>query len=279
MIQRDDLEELAKQLCRKRGMEFVERVGEGTFKQTFHVKQANGQPIALKLYKASVSTQRDEREIVAMLKCTHPNIARLISVDTDVVGQTQLVTVSEEFLSGGTLASKGQISRAAYLDIGRQLIDAAAHIASLRLVHRDIKPDNIIFREDGTTPVITDFGVVRDLTDSSLTPSWVARGPGTPFFASPEQLNNEKALTDWRSDQFSLGVSLLFAAYGDHPYRIDGCSDAEVVGRVSSRQGPAQLFAERIKDEGLPVALKMISPWPVDRYRKPELLAAAWREQ
>ncbi len=279
MIQRDDVEELAKQICRNRGMEFIGRVGEGTFKQTFHVKQADGLPIALKLYKAGISTPRDQREIEAMLKCTHPNIARLISVDTNVLGETQLVTVSEEFLSGGTLTSKGQISRTAYLDIGKQLIAAVGYIASLRLVHRDIKPDNIIFREDGTTPVITDFGVVRDLTDSSLTPSWIARGPGTPFFASPEQLNNEKMLIDWRSDQFSLGVSLSFTAVGDHPYRVDRCSDADVVGRVSSRQGPAPVFEERFRADGLPVLLKMISPWPVDRYRKPELLAAAWRQQ
>ena len=235
-------------------------------------------PIALKLYKARFPLHATSVRLTQCW-CTHPNIARLISVDTDVVGDAKFVTVSEEFLSGGTLASKSQISRAAYLDIGSQLIDAVGHIASLRLVHRDIKPDNIIFREDGTTPVITDFGVVRDLTDSSLTPSWMPRGPGTPFFASPEQLNNEKMLIDWRSDQFALGVSLLFAAFSDHPYRSDGCSDADVVGRVSSRQGPAPLFAERVRNEALPVALKMISAWPVDRYRKPELLAAAWRQQ
>jgi hypothetical protein len=58
------------------------------------------------------------------------------------------------------------------------------------------------------TPALVDFGLVRDLSETSLTASWLPRGPGTPLFASPEQLNNEKALIDWRSDQFSIGVIL-----------------------------------------------------------------------
>ena len=278
-MQVDNLDEIAREICRNVGAEFIARVGEGSFKQTFHVKRPDGSSVALKLYKAAVSTQRDQREIDAMLKCSHPNIARLIAVETHVIKETKLVTVWEEFLSGGTLASKGGISRAAFLDIGGQLINALAHIASLNLVHRDIKPDNILFREDGTTPVITDFGVVRDLTDTSLTPSWIARGPGTPFFASPEQLNNEKLLIDWRSDQFSLGLALAFARFGDHPYRENGYSDADVVTRVSAKQRPAPDFTRVATSEWLPAILKMIELWPVDRYLRPPALQAAWGRQ
>jgi serine/threonine protein kinase len=86
-------------------------------------------------------------------------------------------------------------------------------------VHRDIKPDNIMLREDGRTPVIVDFGLVRMLDEPSITGSWADRGPGTPFYASPEQLRNEKPLIDWRSDQFSLGVSLSRVTIGVHTYQ------------------------------------------------------------
>ena len=136
-----------------------------------------------------------------------------------------------------------------------------------------------MFREDRSTPVITDFGVVRDLTDSSMTPTWAPRGPGTPYFASPEQLNNEKDLTDWRSDQFALGVVLAYVTLQQHPYMLPGIPDQDVVDRVSSRIGPAEHFVACANEAGLSVLSKMVAPWPVDRYRTPSHLATAWRGQ
>src|SRR5262249_941928 len=159
---------------------------------------------ALKLYKQGASSRRSQREIDAMRRCEHPNIARLLRVETFEYSAEEFIVTIEEFLPGGTLTDLGQIDVPTCLEIGKQLIAAIKHISSLGLVHRDLKPDNIMFRSDRKTPVIVDFGVVRDLLDTSLTPSWAARGPGTPFFAAPEQLNNEKHQIDWRADQFSL---------------------------------------------------------------------------
>lgn len=257
----------------------MRRVGEGSFKQTFLVTDNHGKELALKLYKAIGSTARDEREIKAMLRCRHPNVAQLLSVGEYNAQGQRVLAITEEYLPGGTLTSKAQVSVPQALKIGSQLIDAVAHIASLDLVHRDIKPDNIMFRADGITPVITDFGVVRDLADSSVTPTWAPRGPGTPFFAAPEQLNNQKALIDWRTDEFTLGVVLAYVTFDDHPYRIPGATDSDVVNRVSSRRRPAPWFARHASEQGLPALLKMIEPWSVDRYRKPTLLREAWAAQ
>jgi serine/threonine protein kinase len=265
-MQRSDLEDIAKRICQRRRLLLVARVGEGTFKQTFQVLQTDGTPLALKLYKADSSAKRDRREIEAMRRCKHKNIARLLSVDSYRYGGQVYLTMTEEFLSGGTLADKGSLAPGKCLEIGAQLIDALSHIAKLNLVHRDIKPANIMFRSDVSTPVITDFGVVRDLNESSITPTWAPRGPGTPFFASPEQLNNEKDLTDWRTDQFALGVVLAH-------------SDRDVVERVAAREKPAGWFGQRARGAGLPALEKMISPWPVGRYRKPELLRQEWDRQ
>ena len=260
-------------------MQFVQRVGEGTFKQTFEVVSVGDLRVALKLYKASVAGPREQREIEAMLRCKHDNIARLLSVDRYEYEGSVLVTLTEEFLPGGTLTQKGQISKNECLRIGAQLIGAIGHIADLELVHRDIKPDNIMFREDQRTPVLTDFGVARDLMDSSLTPSWAPRGPGTPFFSSPEQLNNQKSLIDWRSDQFALGVVLAYVVLGAHPYRPPSGSDREVVDLVATRNGPTRQFVESCRSAGLPVLIKMAAPWPVHRYRTPRELAVAWSSQ
>lgn len=214
-----------------------------------------------------------------MLRCQHRNIARLISVENYSYQGQRFVAMTEEFLSGGTLTSKGQLTVQKCLEIGTELIDGLAHIAGLNLVHRDIKPDNIMFRSDGSTPVITDFGVVRDLSDSSITPTWAPRGPGTPFFAAPEQLINAKDLIDWRTDQFALGVSLSHVTFGDHPYRSQGISDRDVVDRVSTRQSVCDWFLERASSVGLISLPRMVAPWPVDRYRKPRILQSAWRQQ
>lgn len=278
-MEHDDLEQVARRICQKRDMQFVRCEGEGTFKQTFQVVGPDGIQFALKLYKAANFGSRDQREIDSMLRCKHKNIARLVSVDTHSYEGHQFVAITEEFLPGGTLTSKGRLTVEQCLKIGGQLIDALAHIAGLELVHRDIKPDNIMFRADGSTPVVTDFGVVRVLSDSSLTPTWAARGPGTPFFSSPEQLNNQKDLTDWRSDQFSLGIVLAYVTLGDHPYRATGISDHEVVDKVSSRKGPTEPFIEQANAVGLRDLTRMVAPWPVDRYRKPAQLTQAWGRQ
>ena len=273
-----ELEQVAHKVCTKRGLQFVQRVGEGAFKQTFHVVDRKDTPFALKVFKAASSNKRDQREIQAMLRCEHTNIARLLSVENCVHLGQQFVTITEEFLPGGTLTAKGRLGVPECIAIGKQLVEAIAHIAALHLVHRDIKPDNILFRADHSTPVITDFGVVRDLTDSSITPTWAARGPGTPFFAAPEQLNNEKGLTDWRTDQFALGVVLSYCVLGAHPYWESGISDRDVVDRVSARRGPGDWFPGKAAEIGLSLMLKMVAPWPVDRFRRPEMLSRAWGE-
>lgn len=259
-------------------MQFVSRVGEGTFKQTFHVLGKDG-PVALKLYKSAISSPREQREINSMLRCQHPNIARLLSVEEYDYDGARLVTLTEEFLEGGTLTEKGAITVAECLSIGTSLIQAIGHTAGLGLVHRDIKPDNIMFRANGTTPVLTDFGVARDLLESSITPTWAPRGPGTPFFSSPEQLNNQKHLIDWRTDQFGLGATLSFVTLGVHPYLPDGSPQNKVVDLVSSRQGPTDSFLAALGSTGLTVLGKMVSAWPVRRYRTPQDLLGAWAAQ
>ncbi|MGO4780240.1 serine/threonine protein kinase, partial [Lysobacter sp. 2RAB21] len=112
-------------------------------------------------------------------------------------------------MPGGTLEAKlltRSISPDEVRYIGLCLADVLDHLNDRRLVHRDIKPANILFASDGQTPILTDFGVVRVLDQPSLTRDFVGFGPGTPAYAAPEQLNNEKQLIDWRTDQFGLAV-------------------------------------------------------------------------
>lgn len=275
------LEAVAVAICAARGLTFAGAVGAGSFKEAFRATQPNGEDVALKVFTAGVSLERAQREIDAMLRCHHPGIAKLLFIDRMAIpgGGEHLYSV-EEFLAGGTLArrvtARGLLSAEDARAIGSQLIGAIAHIAALDLVHRDVKPDNIMLRGDGRS-VLIDFGIVRNLADSSLTNSWLPQGPGTPEFASPEQLLNEKLLIDWRADQFSLGVTLSIACFGRHPYaEAVGQPTSDVVARVGRRVGPTADFVAAAKRHGLETLVQMVAAWPFRRFRTPDMLKAAW---
>lgn len=218
-----------------------------------------------------------------MLSCSHPNIARLTSVKAYTIASEGYLVSLEEFLPGGTLTEKlqaqGLMTGDAVFELGTILIDAIGHVAEQGLVHRDLKPDNVMLREDRKTPVIVDFGLVRNLAQSSLTQTWALQGPGTPLFAPPEQLHNAKAYIDWRADQFSLGVLLSFALFGFHPYSESGDTMPEVVARVADYSQPTARFCQAAKSANLATLIKMVGAWPVERIRTPSQLKNEWAER
>lgn len=102
-------------------------------------------------------------------------------------------------------------------NILKPIAEALGYAHSRGIIHRDIKPDNIMFREDGT-PVLTDFGIARALDSTSqMTRSGIS--VGTPYYMSPEQCTAEKV--DGRSDIYSLGVVLFEILTGQRPYKAD----------------------------------------------------------
>lgn len=274
------LEPIAKAYCESSGCTLLGPVGKGAFKEAYRVRLPSGEEVALKVFRQNVSPERTTREIEAMLRCEHPHIAKLASVGPFAhEGVTYLVSL-EEFFGGGSLSDRLSGGRLLVtqdaIALGRLLIGAVAHIASHDLVHRDLKPDNIMFRDSGMTPVVVDFGLVRDLAEQSLTMTWLMRGPGTPLFSPPEQLLNEKALIDWRADQFALGVVLSFATLGFHPYAESGDTWPMTVERVANRSGPSQAFDAAARGAGLEALARMVAPFPVQRFRTPQQLVNAW---
>jgi serine/threonine protein kinase len=157
------------------------------------------------------------------------------------------------------------------------LAEAIGELKKLALVHRDIKPDNIMFRENDPVPVLTDFGLVRNLGRSSLTPSWQPHGPGTPMFSSPEQLNNEKILIGWRTDQFSLGLVLGCCLTGRHPFRAEGMSDYDAICAVADRKPLSPEFLRAAESRDLLQLFTMLHPWPAGRYSTPEKLLQSFQ--
>ncbi len=277
-----EMESAAEAICVALGYAFHGGIGAGTFKETFLTKKADGTSIALKVLRPGCSSERSAREVEAMKRCSHPNIVTLLDLAQLEHQGTTFVYLLESYMAGGTLEdrlTKALLDREETFALGDQLIRAVAHIADNDLVHRDFKPANIMYPAIDAEAMVGDFGIVRDLTKSSITKTYFVSGPGTPFFAAPEQLNNEKTLIDWRTDQFAIGVTLAIAHFGTHPYRADGDSDDTAISRVASRDGPSERFLKLVTSSKLPVLARMVAPWPAERLRSPAGLLEEWRGQ
>ena len=177
--------------------------------------------VAIKLLHREMSTEPDQlerfhREARAVARLSHPNVVTVIDAGDDA-GHPYIVF---ELVEGETL--KDRIRRLGRLPIGEAVAYAieigralsAAHAE--RLVHRDVKPQNVLLTPDGRAKV-TDFGIARSLEAEGLT--MTGRVLGTTDYVSPEQALGEPVTE--QSDVYSLGICLYEMLTGDIPFRAD----------------------------------------------------------
>jgi|TARA_B100000315_G_scaffold143746_1_gene132772 tetratricopeptide (TPR) repeat protein len=158
----------------------------------------------------------DESRISAAL--THPNIVRVY----DVGEQGDLLYLVLEYIAGGNLNTRLEhgLRIIDIVDVVREIsaaLDYASQASEHGYVHRDVKPENILFRDDGSA-VLSDFGIAR-VIDDNRTASKQGTVMGTPQYMSPEQAAGR--VLDTRSDLYSLGVVLYQMLTGDVPYHGD----------------------------------------------------------
>lgn len=276
-----NLDAAAQRVCAAMGCEFVGALGQGAFKSAFLVT-ANGQRFALKIAPIQGSIERLVREFQALSGCSHDNIAKIHAAFPFEDSTLKIWVVLEECLGGGTLEAirpAGNSLAPGFVKyIGLSLADVLKHLNEKRLVHRDIKPANILFRDQSHEPVLTDFGVVRILDQPSLTRDYVGMGPGTPAYAAPEQLNNEKALIDWRTDQFGLAIVLAEAVLGRHPFLSANQNIGEAVAGVAARSHLTKETCDALTALGFSALTRALEPWPINRFRKPSDFIDALKE-
>lgn len=177
------------------------------------------EPVAIKLYGMHTNARRVVREIELLERLNHPAIVSLKAHwCVEYLGADVFVLAFELHREGDLC--KHFSGRTARLDeICRLGIDVASAIACLwnsRVVHRDIKPQNILVKTGGGF-VLVDFGLVKHLELSDVT-SPGAR-PGTFGYKSPEQAAGRGSLT-FKSDIYSFGTTLYEVAVGSHPLRL-----------------------------------------------------------
>jgi len=126
------------------------------------------------------------------------------------------------------LVEQGKQPKAFVVAMMKSLLKTICELESNKIVHRDIKPDNIVVDAQGGFWLL-DFGIARDLDDVSLTLTGEKMGPLSPGYAAPEQVMNFKRQIDSRADLFSLGVTAYELLTGEHPFRAQSPSPLAVI--------------------------------------------------
>ncbi len=213
----------------------VRQIGEGGMSRVFEAEDETlGRRVALKILNRRYSRDAERleqfrQEALITASVTHPNVIKLYSVGHD----QGYFYLAMELVGGGSLEGRirkeGKLTEGDALRIGHQVAEGLRAAQNLGLIHRDVKPANILFTESGTAKVV-DFGLAL----------FTERGPdksaeiwATPYYVAPEKiLQNQE---DYRSDIFSLGATLFHALTGSPPHQADTHS-IEELRRIKSRR-------------------------------------------
>jgi len=199
----------------------VEReLARGGAGRVFYARTLEGKPVALKVLHpelvVTATADRFLREIKTLSRLEHPHVAKLL----DYGERDWLVYLAMEYIEGPTLKEHiAQVRRVSIDDavrIGRDVLDALGYAHAHNVVHRDVKPDNIVLSSAGA--MLLDFGIARAIEaagDEKLTRSGFT--VGTSSYMSPEQVVAVRDL-DHRSDIYSLGCVLFEALAGRPPF-------------------------------------------------------------
>ena len=220
----------------------IREIGYGGMGTVYEGARADDQfskRAAIKLIRSGMNTEYvvrrflSERQILADLN--HPNIARLLDGGTTEEGLPYFVM---EYIEGQPIkdyCDNGRLSTGERLGLFREVCSAVHYAHQNLVIHRDIKPGNILITADGTVKLL-DFGIAKLL----------APGPGggqttqaaarlmTPDYASPEQARGETITT--ASDVYSLGVLLYELLTGHRPYRITGSSPVDTIRAICEQE-------------------------------------------
>ena len=204
------------------GFQILEKLGQGAMATVFKAKQLSlDRIVAVKVLPKRLSenaeyVERFYKEGKAAAKLNHRNIVQAIDVG-ESGGYHYFVM---EYVKGKTvyddLKDDGVYSEADSLDIIIQIAEALEHAHARGLIHRDVKPKNVMITEDGVAK-LADMGLAREASDEEAAQMEAGRAYGTPYYISPEQIRGELDI-DFRADIYSLGAMFYHMVTGKVPF-------------------------------------------------------------
>ncbi len=246
------------------GYAVVGRLGAGAMGQVYLGRSAAGRLVAIKTIKAELAEEPDFRtrfgqEVAAARRVSGAFTAAVVAADSEAdVPWLATVYVPAPSLSA-LVRSCGPLPARAVRWLAAGCAEALESIHQAGLVHRDVKPSNVLISPDG--PRVIDFGLARAAERIQLT---VTRaGVGTPAYMAPEQARDDRQATS-ASDIYALGATLLFAATGHAPYQGETVMDVLV-----------RLATEPPDLSGLPAGLTQIVAACLDRDPRNRLTSAS----
>jgi serine/threonine protein kinase len=206
---------------------------------------------------------RFEREGRTAARLAHPNIVQVYDAGEALFDGRETSYIVMEYVPGGDLKAlidqRGRLSGSELAGLGDEICAGLAHAHEHGVIHRDIKPHNILLDENGHAKV-TDFGIARalDTTQATRTGSFL----GTALYSSPEQLQGKKATP--KSDVYSLGATLYQAAAGAPPF--SGATPIEIASQhVSKSPVPPRQLGADVSEGVQALILDCLAKHPDDR--------------
>jgi tRNA A-37 threonylcarbamoyl transferase component Bud32 len=266
-------------LVRHERYRIVRQLGQGGMGAVYEAEHLVMQrSVALKVinraYTANeAAVERFRREVRAAAKLHHPNI--VTAFDAENVGETHFLVM--EYVAGESLArvvkERGPLPIQEACDYVQQAALGLQHAHERGMVHRDVKPDNLMLTPDGTVKVL-DFGLAALTAErgtNGLTETNVVMG--TPDYMAPEQAEDARK-ADIRADVYSLGCTLYFLLTGSVPYP----AATPVQKILAHREQPLPSIRQKrpeVPPELAAVVARMLAKQPRDRYQTPAEVAAA----
>ena len=220
--------------------------------------------VALKILKKECSANAEERakleeEARIIASINHPHVVKVFSFGEDQ-GQFYLaMELAEKGSLDDLMSLQQRLSEAQVLRVGIQIAEGLDAALEHNLIHRDIKPGNILFADPQTAKLV-DFGLAAVIDEVAH-----ARGEiwGTPYYIAPEKLDNQPE--DFRSDIYSLGGTLFHALAGRPPYEAETASTV-ALKQLMSQPVSLQTFAPDVSSETAYVINRMLTKNPAERY-------------
>jgi serine/threonine-protein kinase len=255
------------------GYKLLEKIGAGAMGTVFKAKQLSlDRVVAMKVMSPHLARRADYverflREARAVARLNHPNVISGIDAGESEGVRYFVMEYASGLTVGQLLERGGAMDESRVVRVAVQIARALEHAHEMGLVHRDVKPDNILITKEGTAK-LCDLGLAKDKPEKG-------KSLGTPNYISPEQAEGVEDV-DIRADLYSFGATLYHMLVGRPPF--DGAAKVVMVKHLSEAPKPPREVDPDVSPEMEAIVLQLLQKKPQDRFQSPKHLLGALEE-